>query len=90
MSGQYMWDAACIPCCCLSQPGPHAGRGQNKHVIITSARACLFLRQGGDPKKRRSYFPADKQFLVTRNGMDRCNKLVANVSSARVCTQIII
>eukprot|EP00983_Pelagomonas_calceolata_P094100 1157848-Pelagomonas_calceolata.AAC.3 len=24
-------------------------------------------RQGGDPRKRRSYFPPEKQFLVTRN-----------------------
>ncbi|GIL77983.1 hypothetical protein Vretifemale_7442 [Volvox reticuliferus] len=24
--------------------------------------------EGGDPKKRKSYLPADRQFLVTRNG----------------------
>jgi hypothetical protein len=29
----------------------------------------VFCREAGDPSKRKSYFPADKQFLVTRNGM---------------------
>jgi hypothetical protein len=28
-------------------------------------------REGGDPSKRRDYLPADKQFLITRNGKHR-------------------
>jgi hypothetical protein len=29
----------------------------------------VLCRESGDPSKRKPYFPADKQFLVTRNGM---------------------
>ena len=28
----------------------------------------LRFREGGDPKKAKSYLPPNKQFLVTRNG----------------------
>ncbi len=38
------------------------------HPLLSAALLHLFRREGGDAKKRRSYFPTDKQFLVTRNG----------------------
>ncbi len=31
-------------------------------------RSLSRFREGGDPKKKRNFLPADKQYLVTRNG----------------------
>jgi ubiquitin-like-conjugating enzyme ATG3 len=38
----------------------------------------VFCREAGDPSKRKSYFPADKQFLVTRNGMLLPNRIASS------------
>ncbi|KAF5839299.1 autophagocytosis protein AUT1-like protein [Dunaliella salina] len=52
---------------------------QAMHMVMLTTLEWIFLtmlrenyciharRQGGDPRKRRTYFPPEKQFLVTRN-----------------------
>lgn len=45
--------------------------------------ACMFsCRESGDPSLRRTYLPADKQYLVTRNGA-RCFFLLESIHLAR-------
>lgn len=37
-------------------------------TIFTYVHFCPFNRESGEPNKRKSYLPPEKQFLITRNG----------------------
>ena len=37
-----------------------------KNVLVLSL--CHLVRESGEPGKKKSYLPPDKQYLITRNG----------------------